>query len=526
LAALDGQPAGLLAPAAGKPLSPADLKPIPRDSLIAVAARFDADKFLETLLRSAVQIDPRLLLQIERELEHVDRQFQINVRDEVLQPLGDVWCLYHSPGEGGLLAGFAAVIRVQDRARLARTEQKLLAIARAAEESARQQRRALHVGHVEFAGHDIYYLSALDDNFPLSPAWCLTDTELVIGLFPQTIKAYLSRGDEYRSIAEAPEVAALFDSGTAPFKLGYFDSPALFDLAYPFVQIFAKAFTDEMRKDGLDVDISILPSGQSIRKHLRPHVISVAHSEKGIEIISRQSLPMTGTAVAAAAAAAVAAQGRGGPGFGAMLVPSKARQVQSSNNLKMIALAMHNYHDTFRKLPAAYTADSDGQPLLSWRVQILPFLDQQALYDQFHLDEPWDSEHNKQLIPLMPNVYAAPGSTAEAGKTNYLTVRGKNTVFPGEESLGFHSITDGTSLTIMTVEANDQRAVIWTKPDDFEYDVAKPQAGLVGLRANGFLAGLADGSVRFVKASIDSNILNALFTRNDGQVIDMSALER
>jgi hypothetical protein len=281
-----------------------------------------------------------------------------------------------------------------------------------------------------------------------------------------------------------------------------------------------------MRKDGLDVDISILPSGQSIRKHLRPHVISVAHSEKGIEIISRQSLPMTGTAVAAAAAAAVAAQGRGGPGFGAMLVPSKARQVQSSNNLKMIALAMHNYHDTFRKLPAAYTADSDGQPLLSWRVQILPFLDQQALYDQFHLDEPWDSEHNKQLIPLMPNVYAAPGSTAEAGKTNYLTVRGKNTVFPGEESLGFHSITDGTSLTIMTVEANDQRAVIWTKPDDFEYDVAKPQAGLVGLRANGFLAGLADGSVRFVKASIDSNILNALFTRNDGQVIDMSALER
>ena len=153
-------------------------------------------------------------------------------------------------------------------------------------------------------------------------------------------------------------------------------------------------------------------------------------------------------------------------------------------------------------------------------------MDEDALYKEFHLDEPWDSEHNKKLIARMPEVYKSPKSKVSGeGKTNYLTVRGEKSVFPGKKAIGFAKIIpDGTSNTIMTVEVSDDRAVIWTKPDDFEYDQQDPMKGLVGLWPDGFIAGLADGSVRFVWSSIDPAVLKALFTRNGGEKIDAQAL--
>src|SRR5262249_54155708 len=80
-----------------------------------------------------------------------------------------------------------------------------------------------------------------------------------------------------------------------------------------------------------------------------------------------------------------------------------AGNAQGQNNLKQIALAMHNYNDAYNgKLPAHAIYSKDGKkPLLSWRVAILPFIEQDNLYQQFHLDEPWDSEHNKKLIPML-----------------------------------------------------------------------------------------------------------------------------
>ena len=146
---------------------------------------------------------------------------------------------------------------------------------------------------------------------------------------------------------------------------------------------------------------------------------------------------------------------------------------QSINNMKMIMLAMHNYHDANKRFPPAYKADKEGKPLLSWRVLILPMIEQADLYNQFHLDEPWDSENNKKLIAKMPAEYRSPNSKAGEGKTNYLTVRGENTVFPGKQGVRIADITDGTSFTIAIVEASDEKAVIWTKPDDFEYRQGK-----------------------------------------------------
>ena len=86
-----------------------------------------------------------------------------------------------------------------------------------------------------------------------------------------------------------------------------------------------------------------------------------------------------------------------------------AARTQCVNNCKQIVLAFHNYHQQARQLSARILSHSkDGKPLLSWRVLILPFLDQQALYDQFHLDEPWDSPHNRTLIAKMPAIFRCP----------------------------------------------------------------------------------------------------------------------
>ncbi len=256
---------------------------------------------------------------------------------------------------------------------------------------------------------------------------------------------------------------------------------------------------------------------------MRPGIAIKRRTAEGIEIESHQSVPGGSIGVA-------------GPVLAAMLLPaiqsSRAAnyRMQSSNNLKMIAIAWHNYHDTFRGLPAAYNTDEEGKPLLSWRVHILPFMGHQELYDRFHLDEPWSSEHNRKLIRLMPNEYKSPGSLSEPGKTNYLGVIGEQAIVipPKDADFGkvrpigtrFQDVTDGTSNTLGAVEVSDELAVIWTKPDDFEPDKENPIKGLVGLRNGVFLAAMCDGSVHNISQAIDRKTLKALFTRNGGEVVD------
>jgi biotin carboxyl carrier protein len=193
-----------------------------------------------------------------------------------------------------------------------------------------------------------------------------------------------------------------------------------------------------------------------------------------------------------------------------------AQRRESIRHLKHVGLAMHEYHDVNKTFPPAYQADNSGKPLLSWRVLILPYLGQEALYREFHLTEPWDSEHNKKLIERMPAVYRSPGSKSAPTMTNYLTVHGPNTAFPGKDAIGMAKIFDGTSNVIMVVEASDQKAVVWTKPDDFEYNEADPLAGLIGLRSDGFLAALCDGAAVLVPSSVEKEMLRRIFIRDDG----------
>ena len=157
------------------------------------------------------------------------------------------------------------------------------------------------------------------------------------------------------------------------------------------------------------------------------------------------------------------------------------------NHLKQLALAMHNFHDRYQQFPPAAIRDKNRKPLLSWRVSLLPFLDQEKLYKQFHLDEPWDSPHNKQLIAKMPEIYAPRSERLqEQGKTTYLVPVGEKTIFGPKEGVRIRDITDGTSMTIMIVDVDDPQAVVWTKPEDLNVDGVDAKRMLLGSRKDGF----------------------------------------
>ncbi len=503
---LDGEPSGLISLLAGKPLGPADLAPIPADATVALAFRADADRILETFLSVVSEGEPRAGKEMLKNIGELEEALGISLPGDLLTPLGDVWCVYNSPGEGGLLiTGLTAVVRVDDHTRLAQTQSKLVGFVRGLFRP--------RIEECEFAGQRVYFVNARQNKFPLAPAWCLTENELIVATLPQNVKAYLSRTDGHRPLATAPTVAELFESGDGPVAVSYINTPRLFELLYPLVPMVAQSAMSQLPRQGIDINVSILPSAPAIGRHLRPGVAALRRTDSGFEVINRQSLPGGSIGVAVPIAAGV-------------LLPAlssarrAARRVSSASNLKHISLSLHNYHSVHKTLPPAYTTDKDGKPLLSWRVRILPYLEQNALYERFHQDEPWDSEHNKKLIPLMPKTLKAPGSKAGPGKTNYLAVRGDKTVFAGAKGIGFSDIRDGTSNTIMTVEASDESAVVWTKPDDFQYDPKNPIKGLLGPRTRGFNAGFADGSVRFISGTVSPDALKAAFTRDGGEGID------
>lgn len=194
--------------------------------------------------------------------------------------------------------------------------------------------------------------------------------------------------------------------------------------------------------------------------------------------------------------------------------------------LRMLGIGIHTICDSNRgTFPRAAIVDKNGKPLLSWRVMILPYIDEQELYKQFRLDEPWDSPHNYKLLSKMPKIYEPiTQKSRKSYKTNYQAVVGKGTIFDPLQETKLQSIADGTANTIMLVEA--KKAVHWTKPEDVEYVPGQTMSKLGGLFKGGFHALLCDGSVHFIRDDIGEKTLDLLLQRNDGMVIPQNVFDR
>jgi Protein of unknown function (DUF1559) len=218
-----------------------------------------------------------------------------------------------------------------------------------------------------------------------------------------------------------------------------------------------------------------------------------------------------------------------------------SRRKESVNNLKQIALAFHNYYSTNGRFPAPVLyGGATGKMPYSWRVAILPYLEQQEMYNQYNFDEPWDGPSNRKLVDKMPTVYSHPG--ADGGPSShinasYFVFTGKGTALSPSSNAGaaggiggagsgptgptFSDITDGTSNTILAVEA--KREIPWTKPEDIPFDPNGPVPELGNFSPDGFNTVFADGAVRFISKKVSPTVLKALITRAGGEVVSTDA---
>jgi hypothetical protein len=177
---------------------------------------------------------------------------------------------------------------------------------------------------------------------------------------------------------------------------------------------------------------------------------------------------------------------------------------------------MQNYAGDHGRLPPAVVYSEDGKPLLSWRVLILPYLDQEQLFRRFRLNEPWDSEHNIKLLPEMPVAYTTLPSVARK-MPEYHTIChvfvGKGTAFESKIGLSLKDdFPNGSSNTILLVEAG--KPVPWTKPENLDYDPDKPLPELIGVHRDGFRAMMAACHGRLVSYKTSERSLRAAIERN------------
>ncbi|MCA9194200.1 MAG: DUF1559 domain-containing protein [Planctomycetales bacterium] len=198
-----------------------------------------------------------------------------------------------------------------------------------------------------------------------------------------------------------------------------------------------------------------------------------------------------------------------------------ALRAQSMNNMKQLMLAIHNYHDVNKHLPPAIVMDPESGEKRSWRVELLPYLEEADLYAKYRKDEPWDSPANSQVLAQMPQVFAVAGTTGTQ-MTPYQAVNcvgGGLTLTKSGKAPAFKDFLDGTSNTVVIVETKLQ--VPWTQPVDLDADADTPKLRTVREADPGILTGLADGSVRFISENIDASTWQALITRDGGEVLHL-----
>jgi hypothetical protein len=204
----------------------------------------------------------------------------------------------------------------------------------------------------------------------------------------------------------------------------------------------------------------------------------------------------------------------------ALLIPAggaarqAARRAQSSNNMKQIMLAMHNYHDVYGCFPPAVVNDASGKPLFSGRVLLLPYLEQQNIYNMWDQTQPWNSTANQALSQNIIPTFHDPADEGPPGQTSYLFVTGQGTIGEPGTKVTLQTITDGTSNTIAFVEVKGSN-INWAEPRD--WDVANPLPP--SNHNSGNLVGFADGSVRPLAPKTPPTAIQAATTRSGGEPV-------
>lgn len=202
-----------------------------------------------------------------------------------------------------------------------------------------------------------------------------------------------------------------------------------------------------------------------------------------------------------------------------------SRRSQCSNNLKQIALGLQNYHDTYGSFPPAFVAEENGKPMHSWRVLILPFIEQDPLYQMYDFSEPWDGPKNRTISSTAPHVFYCPSDPAGyTTNTSYVLITGEETGWADDHSPRRDDFVDGPSETIMLAEIAKSN-IHWMEPRDLTLSQAmRGINATIGVsisshHPNGANVACADGSVHFLPNTLPASEIRALITIAGGERI-------
>lgn len=514
----DGPVSGIFTLIPNKPLQLDAFKRVPANASQASVMRFDLAHAIDTVLGIVGQMDPKAKADGENALNGLSTQVGFSIKDDLAKGLGDEWTIYTSGSEAGafFMPGLVISASVRDQAGVQKALDVLLQVLKATSQPRGPQQAPFSVQEYTVKGNKAVRVQFNGLPVPISPAWALTKDEFVLSLTPQLVSSHLSQAGK-PSLADSATIKDGFKQTPQPIMVSYSDPKPGLQTVYTLVSTFGPFVTGQLAQQGVNFTLPPLPPMSDLEQHLAPSVTMLSMTKEGFRSESHGVIP-SGVEMSPAAL-----------GIGvALILPAvqqareAARRAQDKNNLKQIGLAMHNSHDTYNRFPAqAIRSKKDDKKLLSWRVHILPFIEEAPLYQQFKLDEPWDSPNNKPLIQKMPRVYASPNhdDLTKQGKTVFVAPAGKGTIWDDPQGLRIANITDGTSNTIMVVEAHKDSAVIWTKPDDIEIDFDNPIKSMKSARVGGFHALFCDGSVRFISDNINLQTLKALLTRAGGETV-------
>ncbi len=196
----------------------------------------------------------------------------------------------------------------------------------------------------------------------------------------------------------------------------------------------------------------------------------------------------------------------------------------TKSRLGRLSLALHNYNSAFRRVPPPSIQDANGNPLLSWRVAVLPFLGKQEanLYHRFHRDEPWDSPHNKSLIREMPDAFRTPGSNPAEFKSSVEAPIGPKRYFR-DKVITLDDATDGLKHTLVLMHVPDKHNQTWTKPDQSTIDLATRMRQSAKGTGDQCLVVRAWGDVRSLDVRKYGDEIPALLTTDGGETTTFTA---
>lgn len=499
-----------------KPLTENELMRLPPRPLIGFETTIPVDAVVEFIANVGKQVGDDPLIEAE---EQVQDLFGMSLKDELLHFFDGGVGVSIDVDIAGNRPQVMAVFGIKDEMSFPAIYQTVVdAICKWPEVEDRLEK-------IEHREYEIYEFSPQQRFVPIGVSWAHINDQLVIASSAELVAQQVDRtldGGGFAKTKRAQQLIAFGkESGLGnPVMVTSMDPVKLMEIYLQFVSMWGRIDDAELLPG---FTLGDLPELEVLSAGVDSSVNGIYRSKTGVETYGRTTLPGSSPPVSAVAVAGVA---------GVRLAPIKRqakREINAQNSMRQIILASLNFESANLAFPATATVDADGKPLLSWRVHILPFLEQNELYEKFHLDESWDSEHNKTLIKEMPNIYCHKDMKAADGKTVYLGVAGEDGVLgtpqkkpPGE--IGFGQITDGSSNTLMAVAVEPSSAVIWSRPVDLDTaDGGEKVIEVTDENEDSTVIGFCDGSVRST-GDLDAEDWILLMDIADGEVLDIEAL--